>query len=133
MNIGDLHMNDAREAVDVPTLAAAMVDALREGELDVAESMLDELHAADPQTKDLLVFPVIIRIQRGQIREALQLVLEAGQDRFPELKALCLQLLGDPSWYGEAMALIDGDDVTVRRAMRELMGDFSESSDGCSE
>lgn len=104
-------------------LAREVADAIRQGRLDDAESLLEELHARDPATQDLLVFPVMIAIQRGRVREALQHIYTLDDDRCPELKALCLNLVGDPLWEGEARALLDhSPHPHVRRAMQQLLG-----------
>ncbi|HET7865179.1 MAG TPA: HrpB1 family type III secretion system apparatus protein [Burkholderiaceae bacterium] len=106
-----------------PALALEVADAIRQGRLDDAEALLDELHALDPATRDLLVFPVVIAIQRGRVRDALQHLYTLDEDRCPELKALCLNLLGDPLWEGEARALLDhSPHPHVRRAMQQLLG-----------
>lgn len=117
-------MSHAKPALsDRAALALEVADAIRQGRLDDAEALLDELHALDPATRDLLVFPVVIAIQRGRVRDALQHLYTLDEDRCPELKALCLNLLGDPLWEGEARALLDhSPHPHVRRAMRQLLG-----------
>ncbi len=104
-------------------LAREVADAIRQGRLDEAEARLEELHALDPATQDLLVFPTMIAIRRGRVREALQHIYTLDDDRCPELKALCLNLVGDPLWEGEARALLDhSPHPHVRRAMQQLLG-----------
>lgn len=104
-------------------LAREVADAIRQGRLDDAEARLEELHALDPATQDLLVFPTMIAIGRGRVREALQHIYTLDDDRCPELKALCLNLVGDPLWEGEARALLDtSPHPHVRRAMQQLLG-----------
>ena len=103
-------------------LARAMRDALREGQLDDAQAMLDQLSSIIGDEQHLLTFRVLIAIQRGHIREALQMVHAQGHQDGAELKALCLHLLGDPSWHGEATALLDSPNANTRRAMAELLG-----------
>jgi type III secretion protein HrpB1 len=104
-------------------LAREVADAIRQGRLDEAQARLEALHAMDPATQDLLVFPTMIAIRRGRVREALQHIYTLDDDRCPELKALCLNLVGDPLWEGEARALMDtSPHPHVRRAMRQLLG-----------
>lgn len=108
---------------EVAIQAREVADAIREGRLDEAEVALEALHVLDPATEELLVFPVLIAIQRGMVREALQYIYALGEDRCPELKALCLNLLGDPLWEGEARALVENSPhAHVRRAMQLLLG-----------
>ncbi|NRF72192.1 hypothetical protein HLB44_34930 [Aquincola sp. S2] len=116
---------NAAVASEASDMAHAMVEALREGQLDEADALLQQLCATVPEADELLTFPVLIAIQRGQVREALQFINTVGEQRCPELKALCLYLLGDPTWHGEATALLDSEDPHVRKAMRELLGDFT--------
>lgn len=108
---------------DLAALAREVAHAIRQGRLDEAEARLEELHALDPATEDLLVFPIMIAIQRGRVREALQHLYTLDDDRCPELKALCRHLVGDPLWEGEARALVDNSPhAYVRRAMQQLLG-----------
>lgn len=102
-------------------LARDMVQDIRKGRLSAAEAKYHELCQMSPSCADLLAFPVVIAIQRGQVREALQQLNTLPDDPCPELRALCLYLIGDPSWYGIAISLEDSEDPTVRKAMRELL------------
>ncbi len=108
---------------DLAAQAREVAHAIRQGRLDDAEARLEEMHAMDPATEDLLVFPIMIAIQRGRVRDALRHLYTLDDDRCPELKALCLHLVGDPLWEGEARALVDSSPhAYVRRAMRQLLG-----------
>lgn len=108
---------------DLAAQAREVAHAIRQGRLDDAEARLEELHALDPATEDLLVFPIMIAIQRGRVRDALRHLYTLDDDRCPELKALCLHLVGDPLWEGEARALVDNSPhAYVRRAMQQLLG-----------
>jgi predicted Zn-dependent protease len=114
-------MSNVNEEVAAQTREVA--DAIRQGRLDEAEAALEALYARYPATEELLVFPIMIAIQRGMVREALQHIYTLGDDRCPELKALCLNLVGDPVWEGEARALVDNSPHPhVRRAMQQLLG-----------
>jgi type III secretion protein HrpB1 len=104
------------------TLARTIAGLIRDNQLDEAEAQLRQLSNVYPQTHGLLVFPVMIAIQRGQPREAWQLVNGTADDAYPELKALCLRRLGDPSWYGYAEAALESPDPQVCKAMRNLLG-----------
>ena len=102
--------------------AAQLVDALRRGRLDEAESLYLHLGEQNPGTLDLLAIPVLIAIQRGQLHEALRMVDQQPAGHSPELRALCLRVLGDPSWHGEATALLaSSSDPVIARAMRQLL------------
>jgi len=114
-------MSDVNEEVAIQ--ARDVADAIRQGRLDEAEIALEALHVLDPATEELLVFPIMIAIQRGMVREALQYIYTLDDDRCPELKALCLNLVGDPVWEGEARALAENSPHPhVRRAMQQLLG-----------
>lgn len=113
----------------VVTLAESLVEAIREGQLDAAEQMFQELVALQPDMKDYLVFPVMIAIQRGFVVEALQYLNTLDDDQCPELKALCLNIMGDPTWHAYAAAGLDSSDKYVRKAMRELCGMEPEPDD----
>lgn len=119
-------MMDALSEIEMrggaPEMAQAIVDRLREDQPDEAEVVLGQMHDAYPQTRDVLVFPVMIALTRGRPHDAWQLVNGLPEDRSPELKALCLKVLGDPSWHGYATALVDSPNPFVRKAMRELLG-----------
>lgn len=103
-------------------LVRPMVAALRDGRLDEAQAMLDQISAAYPTPEDLVVFAVLIAIQRGQCREALCHLEGLPGDPHPELKAFCLYLLGESCWEGMAQTLEDSPDPSVRLAMKALLG-----------
>jgi hypothetical protein len=105
----------------IVTLASDMIEALRDARLDEAEQLLEELNRLAPETEEFLVFPVLIAIQRGFITEALQYLNSLGEDTAPELRALCLNILGDPTWHSYAQGCLESDDPYVRKAMRELL------------
>lgn len=98
-----------------------LVRTLRDNRLDQAEAIYLGLCESFPAVHEMLVFPVLIAIQRGQALEALRLVDDQPPGRCPELRALCLKVLGDPRWQGEATALLDSSDPAVARSMRELL------------
>ncbi|SFD78329.1 HrpB1 family type III secretion system apparatus protein [Paracidovorax konjaci] len=105
----------------VAALAVRLVDAIRDDRLDEAEALLEELNTLSPETEEYLIFPVLIAIQRGFITEALQYLNSLGEDTAPELKALCLNILGDPTWHYHAQQCLESDDAHVRKAMRQLL------------
>lgn len=109
-------------AIDSRALVRPMAEALSEGRLDEAEAMLQQIATVYPAADDLVVFAVLIAIQRGQCREVLCDLESLPGDSHPELKALCLYLLGEPSWEGAAVALEHSSDLSVRLAMKSLLG-----------
>jgi type III secretion protein HrpB1 len=115
--------SSAAETEDpIAALATALVDAIRDDRLDEAETLLEELNARSPETQEYLIFPVLIAIQRGYIKEALQYLNEhLEEDAAPELKALCLNILGDPTWHMHAQQGLESEDEHVRLAMRQLL------------
>jgi type III secretion protein HrpB1 len=118
-----VHEASAAETEDpVVQLATALVEAIRDDRLDEAETLLEELNARSPETQEYLIFPVLIAIQRGYIKEALQYLNEnLEEDAAPELKALCLNILGDPTWHLHAQRGLESEDEHVRLAMRQLL------------
>jgi len=112
---------EAVHADPAAALAIKLVDAITDNRLDEAETLLEELNSLQPDTEEYLVFPVLIAIQRGYIKEALQYLNTLGENTAPELKALCLNILGDPTWNYHARDCLESDDPTVRKAMRELL------------
>lgn len=107
-------------------LSQTLVDKLRHDRLDEADALYQQMCETHPAAQDMLVFPVLIAIQRGRALDALQHINSLPSQRCPELRALCLQMLGDPSWHGEANALLDSPDPAVRKAMRQLLGQRTE-------
>ncbi|CAB3772659.1 HrpB1 family type III secretion system apparatus protein [Paraburkholderia solisilvae] len=107
---------------DAARLARMVVDCIKATQLDEAEMRLEHLYAAHPETRDILAFPVMIAIQRGRPHDAWQMVNGLPDERCPELKALCLRVLGDPTWHGYAVAYEDSADPYVRDSMRQLLG-----------
>jgi type III secretion protein HrpB1 len=115
----DLHTSPCDDAT---ALARGVVAHICAGRLDDAESALAQLHERLPASRDVLAFPVMIALQRGRPHDAWQLVNHLPDEQCPDLKALCLRMLGDPLWHGIAMAHADSSDPHIRRAMRQLLG-----------
>ena len=99
-------MIEAPHIADATEMGKRVVCLVRANRLDEADAALQLLNHAYPETIDLLIFPVIIAIQRGRLTEAWQLVNSQAEDESPELRALCLRLLNDPTWHGYAEAEI---------------------------
>lgn len=112
-------MTDTTEHPTV-AMAHAMVEAIRDGRLDEAEALLEALKPLVPDPDDFLVFPVVIAIQRGQLVEALHFLGGFDDDKAAVLKALCLSIIGEPSWQGLATQALNSPDPYVRRAARQL-------------
>ncbi|MFL9874770.1 hypothetical protein [Paraburkholderia megapolitana] len=119
---------ETQHATDAASMGQVVADHIIENRLDEAEALLQELNDAYPETRNKLVFPVMIAIQRGFTNEAWQLVNGLPDDQCPELKALCLRQMNDPSWYGYAESCVDHPDANIRKAMRNLL-DRSEADD----
>jgi hypothetical protein len=107
-----------------PVVLVKKVAALiRDGELDEAERLLDELVPLVDDPDEYLIFPILIAIQRGQVAEAYRFLCTFDESKVIELKALCLNIMGDVSWHGLAREAAEGDaDPWKRRAMKELLG-----------
>jgi type III secretion protein HrpB1 len=121
----DTHQEDSEFAV----LARTMVQALEQGRTGEAEFMYARLCMLDPRAENVLIFPVLFAIQRGQVMQALQRLNQLPAQRCPELRVLCLSVLGDPIWHSEATALLDSPKITVRQAMRQLLDMPAQSLD----
>lgn len=102
-------------------LARTLVEAIQDNRLDEAERLLEELTDLEPDTKEHLVFPVLISIQRGYVKEALLYINGLEPDACPELKAVCMNILGDPLWHAQAESCLDSPDPHVRKAMRQML------------
>lgn len=107
---------------DAPALAQAIVDCIDSMQLDEAEALLERMHVAYPATREILIFEVTIALVRGRPNDAWQVVNGLPDESCPELKALCLRMLDDPSWHGYAVAHEDSPNPHVREAMRHLLG-----------
>ncbi len=101
--------------------ARAMRLALNNCDADAAEITLAEMCEINPDLKDELLFPVMIFLFRGQVREALQFINSFPDDRSPELKTLCLFLLGDPTWQGLAEAQAASGNPAISASMKQLL------------
>ena len=69
------------------------------------------------------IYPTIIAIQRGQLLDVYRDLADKGEDHCPELQALCLHRMGDPTWEGLARK-VEADSSAaphVRHAMRLLL------------
>ncbi len=100
-----------------------LVDCIQQHRSDQADNLYRQMCEEHPSARQMLVFPVVIAIQKGQAVEALRHINSLPEDRCPELRALCLCMAGDPTWHGEATALLDSPDPAVVRAMRKLLGE----------
>ncbi|MEQ5843219.1 HrpB1 family type III secretion system apparatus protein [Paraburkholderia acidicola] len=119
---------DLPQTTEAARLGRAVFDSIRAERFDEAETLLQQLHEAHPASRDMLFFPVLMAIQRGDVRGAWQIVNGLPEDQNPELKAICLYLLKDPTWHSYATALEDCADPHIRRAMFALLGRTEETS-----
>lgn len=103
-------------------LVKALIEAIESERLDEADALLAQLCEANPAAREVLVFPTVIAIRRGNALEALRHINSFPDGRCDELKALCLYALGDPTWHRYAEEKADDPDPFVRDAMRQLLG-----------
>jgi hypothetical protein len=101
-------------------VARRLVAAIKDDDLDEADRLYEILCKFLPE-EDMFTFKVFLMIQRGLAVEALQLINEFPEDTCPELKAVCLNLLNDPTWHSVAESLVDSPDPVVRKAMRQML------------
>ncbi|GAB7524074.1 HrpB1 family type III secretion system apparatus protein [Paraburkholderia sp. 2C] len=114
---------------EAASLARSIVDCIKTSRLDDADALLEHMHTEYPETREILAFPVMIAIQRGRPHDAWQMVNGLPDERCPELKALCLRVLGDPTWHSFAVAHEDSADPYIQRTMRQLLSRPVEHAD----
>ena len=109
----------------IVALKRDLCHALCEFELEAAATVYAELTeqcGLDPESDDMLPSRVMIGIFDNRLLEMLQLLNGLGEDRAPGLKAICLQMLGDPLWEGMAEHLEQTtEDPDIRRSMQSLL------------
>ena len=113
-------------------LASALLHALGDDELDRADMLLDELREVNGLTDhhpDILLFHVLISIQRGQAMDALHYLNQLGEGQYPpHLRVLCLFFIQDPVWQGLAAELAENSpDPEVRRSMTHLLESLTDT------
>jgi type III secretion protein HrpB1 len=106
---------------DTQQLAVSLVDALKGNRLEDAESIWHLLRDTDDVPQEAHAFPAFIMIQRGKAIEALQYLNTLPAECCPDVRALCLYLVGDPTWHSHAAALADNPDEGIKSAMRHLL------------
>lgn len=113
-------------------LASALLHALGDDELDRADMLLEELRDANGFTDhhpDILLFHVLISIQRGQAMDALHYLNQLGEGQYPpHLRVLCLFFIQDPVWQGLAADLAENSpDPEVRLSMSNLLRSLTDT------
>jgi type III secretion protein HrpB1 len=102
--------------------------AVLKGNFYVAGQLLDELAQCEPETAALPVCSTMLALAQGRAQEALQNLTCSGSAP-NELRAICLQAIGDPTWEGLARSLVEtSDSPFVRNAMRALLGQEAEAA-----
>ncbi len=116
-------IDEARERRIALTLG--MLHALGDDELDKAQDCLETLaqeNGVSMEQEDIVVFRVLIAIQRGWALSGLHLLNEFDEDFRPDLRVLCLFFLQDPQWKGMAEHLKEhSPHEKVRLAMTHLL------------
>jgi type III secretion protein HrpB1 len=106
-------------------LASAMLHAIGDNRLDEAEVWLEnlrQLNDVGDDHRDVLMFRVLIAIQRGQAVDALCYLNGLDENHCPDLKALCMYFAQDPMWEGLATDLADNSpDEQIRHSMALLI------------
>jgi hypothetical protein len=103
-------------------LVQSIVQACQDGRAADAEAAWEQLQSLGPLPEGAEVIPVFIMLCRGQTLEALQFMNGQPDDFFPEVRALCLHMAGDPTWHSHAAALQDNSpDPLVREAMQRML------------
>ncbi|TKC87904.1 hypothetical protein FAZ69_16700 [Trinickia terrae] len=104
---------------------SSILHALGDDNLDQAHAQIDnliELTGLSPDHPDILVFRVLLYIQRGQAIDALHYLNELDEQHCPDLRVMCMYFLGDPFWEGLATELAENDPRPhVRESMALLL------------
>lgn len=113
-------------------LASALLHALGDDELDRADMLLEELRDVNgfsDHHPDILLFHVLISIQRGQAMDALHYLNQLGEGQYPpHLRVLCLFFIQDPVWQGLAADLAENSpDPEVRLSMSNLLRSLTDT------
>ena len=119
-----VHSDTDSDAVSIIRRIFAFAAA---GRLHDAQALLDHLHGLHPATRDMPAVQVLLALRRGQPLDAWQVVNGFPDEQCPELKALCLKILDDPTWQGYAVAYEDSPNLYVRRMMKRLLGKAADS------
>jgi type III secretion protein HrpB1 len=115
-------MGETKAAIGcIEELRAQLRLALGRQEVDEAEHLIDELTELDPTAKNDPLPRVFWLLQCGRPLDALHLLNDCGDAAFPELRAVCLKGLGDPTWQGLASSLCETSGPVVRLAMAQLL------------
>jgi type III secretion protein HrpB1 len=98
----------------IQALISILSRGIQDGNLDDAEEVLATLNILSPGHIGINEFLPYIAIKRGRVREALQMYAASPSDdsKWHAMTALCLRLLGDPTWHGHATQAIEKDDST---------------------
>jgi len=94
---------------------------LLDGDLDGAEETIEQLRKLNPISPHISSATALLLIGRGRVADALQLLNDAEDDH-PHVLAMCLYLLGDPTWEGLALAHENDNNMHIGAAMRSLLG-----------
>lgn len=120
-------------AVDTPSTVEDRISAVRDElrdalstfRLDDAELAYAELTdqlGVDPDSDDMLAPRVMLGIFNGRLNDMLQMLNGLGEDRGLGLKAVCLHMMGDPTWEGLAAQVEETSASDVERgAMQSLL------------
>jgi type III secretion protein HrpB1 len=111
-----LHTED-----DIAQMSREMIGAITAHELDRAEAIWFQLRDLSNVAPSALAIGAFIPILHNRPIDALHFLNTLPDDCAPDLKALCMYLIGDPIWHLEANALAESPDPLMRSAMRQLL------------
>lgn len=119
----------------IQALISIVSRGIQDGNLDDAEEVLSALKVLSPGLHAIDEFLPYIAIKRGMAREALQMYAASPSDdsKWHAMTALCLRLLGDPTWHWHATQAIEKNDPTPGYAhdlAAILLGKEQEASGG---
>jgi Bacterial type III secretion protein (HrpB1_HrpK) len=95
---------------------------LRKQRSNDAHQQLENLAKRDAKDSIRTIFPTTLALARNDATRALQAIQEGGPT-VDVLRAICLYVLGDPSWQRLAESIVEsGEDPVAREAMCRLLG-----------
>lgn len=89
----------------IQALVSVVSKGIQDNQLDDAEKVILAIKALCPEFDAVDQFLPYIAIKRGYMREALQMYADKPSDdiQWYAMMALCLKLVGDPTWHWHAM------------------------------
>lgn len=94
----------------IMALISILSRGIQDGQLDDAERVIAALRVLSPGLAAIDEFLPYIAIKRGFPRDALQMysAVQSNEGKWHAMMALCLKLVGDPTWHFHATQAMEG-------------------------